>query len=121
VIACAGNGPEEFFAMSRPARASVLALAVVLGACNQIPGAVTSEGGSGGAAPGVAAGGGDGTCGAEAYQDYVGQRIDALNDVALPDDKRVLFPSTPATTDFVEGRLNIAVDGSDTISKIYCG
>jgi hypothetical protein len=33
----------------------------------------------------------------------------------------VLFPTTPATMDFVEGRLNIAVDGSDTISKIYCG
>jgi len=107
--------------MSRPARASVLALAVVLGACNQIPGVATPEGGSDGAAAAVAAGGGDGTCGAEAYQDYVGQRIDSLNEVALPDNKRVLFPTTPATMDFVEGRLNIAVDGSDTISKIYCG
>jgi len=60
-------------------------------------------------------------CGASAYQNYVGQRIDALNDVALPDDKRVLFPTTPATADFLEGRLNIAVDRNDTISRIYCG
>jgi hypothetical protein len=66
MIACSGNGPEEFFAMSRPARASVLVLAVALGACSQIPGAVAPEGGSGGAASAVAAGGGDGTCGAEA-------------------------------------------------------
>ncbi|HMQ92003.1 MAG TPA: I78 family peptidase inhibitor [Amaricoccus sp.] len=100
--------------MSLQAPRSALILLLALGACNQIPGAAVPEG----PAEVVA---GDGSCGAEAYQAYVGQRIDALNDVALPDDKRVLFPTTPATMDFVPGRLNIAVDKSDTISKIYCG
>ena len=100
--------------MTLQAPRSALILLLALGACNQIPGAAVPEGSA-------AVASGDGSCGAESYQAYVGQRIDALNDVALPDDKRVLFPTTPATMDFVPGRLNIAVDKSDTISKIYCG
>ncbi len=104
--------------MSRLACATALTFAVVLGACNQIPGAAAPGGGAPDAPAAKAAGD---ACGASAYQSYVGQRIDALNDVALPDDKRVLFPTTPATADFLEGRLNIAVDRNDTISRIYCG
>ena len=99
--------------MTAPAPRSALILLLALGACNQIPGAVAPEGAD------VAAG--NGSCGAEGYQEYVGQRIDALNDVALPEDKRVLFPTTPATMDFAPGRLNIAVDKSDMITRIYCG
>jgi Peptidase inhibitor I78 family len=64
---------------------------------------------------------GDGSCGAADRQDWVGQRVDVLNDASLPDDTRVLFPTTPATMDYLPERLNIAVDPSDTITRVYCG
>ena len=55
------------------------------------------------------------------HQDWVGQRIDVLNDATLPEGARVLFPTTPATMDFREDRLNVAVDKADTITRVYCG
>jgi hypothetical protein len=61
------------------------------------------------------------SCGANAHQDWVGKRVDVLNDVDLPEGARVLFPTTPATMDFREDRMNIAVDKSDMISRVYCG
>ena len=86
----------------------VLALPLALGACAEMQqGAETALGGGG--------------CPAEAHQDWVGQRIDALNDVALPEGTRVLFPTTPATMDYNPDRLNVAVDKSDTIARVYCG
>ena len=60
-------------------------------------------------------------CAADVHQDWVGQRVDFLNDVALPEGARVLFPTTPATSDFRADRLNIAVDKADTIARVYCG
>jgi hypothetical protein len=33
----------------------------------------------------------------------------------------VLFPTTPATMDYNPKRLNVSVDASDTISRVYCG
>ena len=62
-----------------------------------------------------------GKCTADVHQDWVGQRIDVLNDATLPEGARVLFPTTPATMDFREDRLNIAVDKADTITRVYCG
>ena len=44
-----------------------------------------------------------------------------LNDVDLPEGARVLFPTTPATMDFREDRLNIEVDKADQIVRVYCG
>jgi Peptidase inhibitor I78 family len=61
------------------------------------------------------------SCGAEAHQDWVGQRIDVLNDVELPPGARVLFPTTPAGMDLNEERLNVSVDATDTISRVWCG
>ena len=66
-------------------------------------------------------GGGEGSCGAADHQAWVGQRVDVLNDASLPDDTRVLFPTTPATMDYRAERLNIAVDKADTITRVYCG
>jgi peptidase inhibitor I78 family protein len=62
-----------------------------------------------------------GACGADDHQDWVGQRIDALNNVELPPGARVLFPTTPATMDFNPERLNVGVDSADTITRVYCG
>jgi hypothetical protein len=85
-----------------------LGLFVALGACAELqnPGA-----------PGDAGG----TCPADAHQDWVGQRIDVLNDVDLPEGARVLFPTTPATMDYREDRLTISVDKSDRITRVFCG
>jgi hypothetical protein len=41
--------------------------------------------------------------------------------VDMPADARVMFPTTPATMDLNAGRLNVAVDSSDTITRVYCG
>lgn len=86
-----------------------LCLLVALGACAELQ--------NGGAAPGTLSG----SCPADDHQDWVGQRIDVLNDVDLPEGTRVLFPTTPATTDFDGERLNVTVDQSDMISRVYCG
>jgi hypothetical protein len=61
------------------------------------------------------------TCGADERQAWVGQSVAALNDVDLPEGSRVLFPTTPATMDFNEERLNVSVDAGDNISRVYCG
>ena len=90
-----------------------LGVALALGACAEM-----QAGKPGGAAGKTAA---PGKCTADAHQDWVGQRIDVLNDVDLPEGARVLFPTTPATMDFREDRLNVAVDKTDTISRVYCG
>jgi hypothetical protein len=89
-----------------------LALVLALGACAEMHLGVPGK-------DGVAAG--SGTCVADAHQDWVGQRIDVLNDVDLPEGTRVLFPTTPATMDYRGDRLNVSVDKADTISRVYCG
>jgi hypothetical protein len=85
-----------------------LGLLVALGACAELQNP-----------DGTAAGGG--SCPAEAHQDWVGQRVDVLNDVDLPEGTRVLFPTTPAPMDYRDDRLNVAVDKTDRISRVYCG
>jgi Peptidase inhibitor I78 family len=62
-----------------------------------------------------------GTCAAADHQDWVGQRVDVLNDVDLPEGTRVLFPTTPATTDHREERTNVSVDKNDVITRVFCG
>lgn len=64
---------------------------------------------------------GSGSCNAADFQSYVGQRIDVLNEVALPEGTRVLFPTTPKTDDAVPARLNIGVGKGDVITEVYCG
>ena len=86
----------------------MLALPLALGACAEMQQGTET-----------ALGGGD--CPAGAHQDWVGQRVDVLNDAALPEGTRVLFPTTPATMDYNPDRLNVAVDKSDTIARVYCG
>ena len=84
-----------------------IALVLALGACAEMKVAVP--------------GGPAGTCPADQHQDWVGQRVDVLNDVELPEGARVLFPTTPATMDYREDRLNIEVDKADRIARVYCG
>jgi Peptidase inhibitor I78 family len=95
--------------MKTPALLLVSGLALALAACAEM------QAGS----PEAAAEGR--TCGADERQDWVGQSVAALNDVDLPEGARVLFPTTPATMDFNPERLNVSVDASDSISRVYCG
>ena len=94
--------------MSAPTQSLVLVLA--LGACAEMSVGVPGE-------PGAA----PGSCAADAHQDWVGQRVDVLNDADLPEGTRVLFPTTPATMDYREDRMNVEVDKSDVISRVFCG
>lgn len=89
-----------------------LGLTLLLGGC------VLRQGGSDAAGAGAQE---LGTCAAAAHQDWVGQSVAVLNDADLPEGTRVLFPTTPATMDFNEARMNVAVDASDRITRVYCG
>ena len=93
--------------MSAPIQTLGVVLVLGLGACAELEQA----------GPGQAAG----DCPAAQHQDWVGQRVDALNEVDLPDGTRVLFPTTPATMDYREDRMNIEIDKADTIARVYCG
>ncbi len=62
-----------------------------------------------------------GTCPAAEHQDWVGKSVAVLNDAALPEGTRVLFPTTPATMDLREDRMNVEVDKADRITRVYCG
>jgi hypothetical protein len=86
-----------------------LGLLMALGAC-------VEQGGTDRAGAGAVEG-----CQAEANQAWVGQSVAVLNDVDLPEGTRVLFPTTPATMDFNEDRMNVTVDKSDLITRVYCG
>ena len=102
--------PETVHARILPELGLGLALVLALGACAEMQQA------------GLRAGRRAGTCGAaDAHQDWVGQRVDVLNDADLPEDTRVLFPTTPATMDYREDRMNVEVDKADTIARVYCG
>ena len=59
-------------------------------------------------------------CGAEDYGWLVGQQLAA---VTLPADlgARIVGPDSIVTTDFRPDRLNISVDGSGVIDRVYCG
>jgi hypothetical protein len=95
--------------MKTPALMLVPGLVLGLAACAEM------QGGS----PDAAAEGR--TCGADERQGWVGQSVASLNDIDLPEGTRVLFPTTPATMDFNPERLNVSVDASDNISRVYCG
>ncbi len=86
-----------------------LGLLLALAACAQMGNDKSGEAGQAG------------TCAAADHQDWVGKRVDVLNDVDLPEGTRVLFPTTPATMDYREDRMNVSVGKDDVISKVTCG
>lgn len=59
-------------------------------------------------------------CGADAYRGLVGRPLAVLT---LPAnlDARIIGPDTVVTMEHRADRLNIAVDGSGAIEKVYCG
>ena len=95
--------------MPVPIRRLGFGLVLALGACATLQEA------------GLPVPGAEAACGADSRQDWVGQSVASLNDIDLPEGTRVLFPTTPVTQDFNPERLNVAIDASDTISRVYCG
>jgi hypothetical protein len=60
-------------------------------------------------------------CGAGQWQSLVGQDSGVLNVSNLPTDTRILYPDMTVTGQFVDDRMNVTVDGSNTITRVYCG
>ena len=60
-------------------------------------------------------------CGASAMQGFVGQERDVLETAALPDGTRVFKFGAALTMDFKPDRLNVELDESGTILRIFCG
>ena len=60
-------------------------------------------------------------CGASSYASYVGGDWSALEALYSPTDNwRVIRPGQAVTMDYIPDRMNIALDGSDVIARIYC-
>ncbi len=96
--------------------ASILTLA--LGAC-----ATQATSGDTAAAPPSGAGA---RCDAAAVQSAIGQQatpeaIEQARKDAGADTVRTLKPNQPITMEYLQGRLNLVVDDSNTIAEARCG
>jgi len=60
------------------------------------------------------------TCGAQALDPFVGQRLEAASEI-LPEDARILPPNSVMTQDHRPGRLNVDLDDRDVILRVWCG
>lgn len=60
-------------------------------------------------------------CGADQYLHLIGQNKSVLDRFDLPENTRVTGPDGVVTTDFIEKRLNIHYDASETIIRVMCG
>ena len=60
-------------------------------------------------------------CQANQFQRLLGLSHDDLLRVRILGPVRVIRPGTAVTMDFVENRLNIELDETETVTRIYCG
>ncbi len=60
------------------------------------------------------------TCGADRLQGLIGQDAGILADMEVDAPLRVIHPGMAVTADYNPGRLNIAVDESGLISRVWC-
>ena len=61
------------------------------------------------------------TCGAVALQDLVGKDGKTLSAVVQRKGTRIFTHGAALTMDFIPDRLNVELDGSGTILRIFCG
>ncbi|GAW34390.1 peptidase inhibitor I78 family protein [Roseovarius sp. A-2] len=61
------------------------------------------------------------SCGAEALQHLVGQPQTALEDETISPPTRILPPGAMRTMDHRPGRLNVDIDSTGTIQRLWCG
>lgn len=60
-------------------------------------------------------------CGAAKLQDLVGRDAEVLQERRFGLPVRIIRPGTAVTMDHAPGRLNIALDPRDRITRISCG
>ena len=61
------------------------------------------------------------TCGAALRAGYVGQPITALVMDRQAGGVRIIRPGDAVTEDYSPARLNVDLDASDTITRLWCG
>ena len=61
------------------------------------------------------------SCNAAAYRSYVGEPQGALDDLVIPDPKRIIPEGAPVTMDYNPVRLNFDLDAAGNIARIWCG
>ncbi len=59
-------------------------------------------------------------CGAAELQYLVGQRASVLETMRFGNETRFIRPNTAVTMDFRPDRLNIDINGSERITRVYC-
>ncbi|WP_103334266.1 I78 family peptidase inhibitor [Pseudotabrizicola formosa] len=60
------------------------------------------------------------TCGADALQTLVGQPASVLQTMRFAHETRIIRPDTAVTMDYRADRLNIDIDRTERISRVYC-
>jgi len=61
------------------------------------------------------------TCGATPYAGLVGQDATALERVSIMREIRIIRPGMAVTRDYRAGRINVDIDVTNRITRIYCG
>ena len=62
-----------------------------------------------------------GDCGAEAFQNLVGQELEALPPTRFPELTRIIRPGDAVTADYNPERLNVEIDADGKVAQIRCG
>ncbi|MFC7705849.1 I78 family peptidase inhibitor [Plastorhodobacter daqingensis] len=93
--------------MTRASCLAVLGLAMALGACAPLP--PTED------TPETT------SCGAEGFQNLLGQNRNVLATMAFTGPVRVIGPDDMVTMDYLPHRINFDVDSSGRIQNIRCG
>ncbi len=63
----------------------------------------------------------DDSCNSAPYREYVGQPVSVLDDLVIPDPKRIIPMGAPATMDYNPVRVNFDLDAASNITRIWCG
>ena len=61
------------------------------------------------------------SCNSAAYREFIGQPASVLNDLVIPDPKRILPEGAPMTEDYSPVRVNFDIDGAGNIGRVWCG
>ena len=61
------------------------------------------------------------TCGADRFQDLVGQSYALSNMTQLPGLVRIIPWGSAVTMDYIPTRTNVELDRNDVITRIFCG
>ena len=60
-------------------------------------------------------------CKPKTYAYLLGQDSSVLDNIKFPNRTRILRPGQAMTMDYFEGRLNIFINGSGKVERIFCG